>query len=80
LPEKIYKLFKKTTLYIARADLNGNLQNSAPCNDCLKVIKLLNIKRIVFSSINNSLLAYKPEDYNIIHESHGRKYLNNRIA
>ena len=79
LPEKIEKLFRKTTLYIVRVDLNGNLKDSAPCHDCLKVIKSLNIKKIVFSSVNKSFLAYKPDDYNATHESHGRKYLNSKI-
>ena len=68
-------MFKKTTLYIVRKDSQDNLQESAPCCDCLEVILKLNIKKIIFSSINNSFKIYRPQDYNIQHQSNGRKHL-----
>jgi hypothetical protein len=71
------KIFRKTTLYIVRQDAVGNLQESAPCLDCLHVINTLNIKKIIFSSNDNTFKTYKPNECEICHESQGRKYLNN---
>ena len=70
------KLFRKMTLYIVRQDSRGNLQESAPCRDCLAVIISLNIKKIIFSSSDNTFKTYKPNECEICHESQGRKYLN----
>ena len=69
------KLFRKTTLYIVRRDSYGNLQESAPCCDCLRVINSLSIKKIIFSSSDNTFKSYKPNECDICHESQGRKYL-----
>ena len=68
-------MFKKTTLYVVRRDKEDNLQESAPCNRCLSLIIDLNIKRIVFSSLNNTFISCNPKDLTINHVSSGNKHL-----
>lgn len=48
---------------------------SAPCNNCLEMMKFLNIKRIVYSKDNNEFVSCKPCDLNINHISAGAKHL-----
>ncbi len=71
------KLFKKTTIYIARTDKNNNYKESGPCIDCLNVIKKLHLKRIVYSCDNNEIAICKPEEYLPVHQSLGRRHVNN---
>jgi tRNA(Arg) A34 adenosine deaminase TadA len=61
---KLNKIFRKVTLYITR---NGD-NNSAPCIDCLKVIKKLNIKKIIFK-LNEEYYVLNPQDYETSHMS-----------
>lgn len=72
---EIVKLFKKTTLYVVRFDNNNNLQDSAPCHKCLNMIIYLDIKRIVYSSKNNTFVSEDPKKITIKHESAGNKFL-----
>jgi len=59
-----------------RCDSKENLQDSAPCQNCLNTIIQLNIKRIVFSSKDNTFISASPESLQINHISAGDKYLN----
>tara|TARA_X000000950_G_C13388442_1_gene447249 strand:+ start:51 stop:287 length:237 start_codon:yes stop_codon:yes gene_type:complete len=68
---------KKTTLYVARTDTDGNYRNSAPCINCFNVISQLNIKKIVFT-LDNDYKIYKTADYHTDHISHGNRYLQNK--
>ena len=61
-----------------RCDNKENLQDSAPCKECLTTIIELNIKRIVFSSKDNTFISANPKNLNILHESAGNKFLNKR--
>ena len=70
------KLFRKTTLYVVRCDTNEKLQDSAPCERCLKTILDLDIKRIVYSSKNDTFITGNPKDIKINHISAGAKFLN----
>lgn len=70
------KLFRKTTLYVVRCDTNEKLQDSAPCERCLKTIIDLDIKRIVYSSKNDTFTSSNPKDIKINHVSAGAKFLN----
>jgi len=70
------KLFKKTTLYVVRTDLNGNYKNSAPCQNCYSVINELKIKRIIFSTDDEKFAIFKTSDYYTEHISNGNRYLN----
>ena len=76
--EEIRKLLKKTTIYVVRCDSKNNLQDSAPCQNCLNTIIDLNVKRIVFSSKDNTFISTDPKELNIVHESAGNKFLTKR--
>ena len=58
-----------------RCDSKNNLQDSAPCENCLKTIIDLKIKRIVFSSKDNTFISINPSDLKINHESAGNKFI-----
>lgn len=70
------KMFKKITLYIVRCDRHGEIKDSAPCVDCMKVILGLCIKKLVYSTNEGKFIIVKPEDYNVVHISIGRKLLD----
>jgi deoxycytidylate deaminase len=73
--QNIQKLYKKTTIYVVRCDNKENLQDSAPCQNCLETIIDLNIKRIVFSSKDNTFISASPKNLEIHHISAGNKFL-----
>ena len=60
-----------------RCDSNNKLQDSAPCENCLELIINLNIKRIVFSSKNNTFISAIPSELTIKHISAGNKFIKN---
>ena len=60
---------------MVRFDNNNNLQDSAPCQNCLNMIIYLDIKRIIFSSKDNTFISENPKNLKIIHESAGNKFL-----
>ena len=72
------KLYKKTTLYVVRCDKNNNLQDSAPCCNCLNTIINLKIKKIVFSSSNNEIISINPSDLNLNNVSSGERLLRKK--
>ena len=74
--EEVRKLLKKTTIYVVRCDNKNNLQDSAPCQNCLNTIIDLNIKRIVFSSKDNTFISENPKNITLNHESAGNKFIN----
>lgn len=73
------KLYKKTTIYVVRCDKNDKLQDSAPCVHCLETIIELNVKRIVFSSVDNTFISCNPKDLTINHISSGNRHLNKNV-
>ena len=72
------KLYKKTTLYVVRCDSNNELQESTPCNNCLKTIIDLKIKRIVFSTKNSGFISINPIYLKIEHMTAGTKFIKNK--
>ena len=58
-----------------RYDNKNNLQDSAPCENCLNMLIYLDIKRIVFSSKDNTFISEDPKKLTIHHESAGNKFL-----
>jgi len=71
---KINKIFKKTTLYISRVNENKSY-NSAPCIDCLTMIKYYNVKRIIFY-LDKIYYIMNPNDYITHHKSYGKIFLD----
>jgi deoxycytidylate deaminase len=74
------KLYKKTTVYVVRCDNKNNLQESAPCQNCLKMLIELNIKRIVFSSKNDTFISSDPKLLSPMHISAGNKFINKKFS
>ena len=68
--EKIRRIFRKTTLYISRLTHSGDSQTSAPCMDCLKIIKSFEIKRIIF--YHDGYQCMNPINYMTTHLSYGK--------
>tara|TARA_Y100001970_G_C14246533_1_gene868670 strand:- start:3267 stop:3764 length:498 start_codon:yes stop_codon:yes gene_type:complete len=69
---------KKVNLYVARMDSKNNFQNSAPCYDCLREIKRLKIKNIIFKD-DFCVKIMKPLNYNNEHRTFGHYYLKRII-
>ena len=71
------RLYKKTTIYVVRCDKQNNLQESAPCCNCLNTMIQLNIKKIVYSSNNNKIICDNPKNLikNEEHISSGEKMI-----
>jgi deoxycytidylate deaminase len=74
------KMYKKTTVYVVRCDNKNNLQESAPCQNCLKMLIELNIKRIVFSSKNDTFISSDPKLLSPMHISAGNKFINKKFS
>ena len=70
---------KKTTIYVVRCDKNNKLQDSAPCHRCLSTIIELDIKRIAFSSSDNTFISCNPKELKINHISSGNRHLVKKI-
>lgn len=63
-------------MYVVRIDRSCSLKDSAPCTDCMKVIKALNIKRIIFSTDLGGFQSVKPDEFVTTHMSQGRRLLD----
>ena len=61
-----------------RRDNKENLKDSAPCVNCLNTMINLNIKRIVFSSTDDTFISCSPCDLTLEHLSAGEKFLRNK--
>ena len=56
-------MFKKLTLYVVRISKhNGKPVDSTPCEDCVKTIRLLNLKRVVYIDGDGEVASSKPEE------------------
>lgn len=73
--ENIRKLYRKTTVYVVRCNNQGILTESAPCVNCLNMMKYLDIKRVVYSKENDKFVSCKPCELEITHVSAGSKHL-----
>ena len=73
---KLNKIMKKTTLYISRCSTLHASTDSAPCVDCLKMIKKLNVKKMVFN-MNEEYYVTNPKNYYSTHKTMGRQRLDN---
>ena len=72
---KLNKIMKKTTLYISRCSTMHASTDSAPCMDCLKMIKQLNVKKMVFN-LNENYYVTNPKNYYSEHKTMGRQRLD----
>ena len=76
--QKARKIYKKTTLYIARTGSDSEYKRSDPCKECYKLIKEHEIDKIVFSGDNGEVSVCKVKDYTTNHVTHGNRYICNR--
>jgi hypothetical protein len=68
--KKIQKLFKNTILIVIRiGDQDKRIMMSKPCANCIRYIKLLNIKKIYYSDKDGNLVR---EGANIKSDHHSR--------
>ena len=72
--DKIKRIFRKTTLYVSRLTQGGFSNDSAPCINCLNIIKLYNIKRIIFY-LDNEYYIINPHAQYKQHTTQGYKYI-----
>jgi hypothetical protein len=54
----------------------STFKDSAPCIDCMKIIRSLKIKKIVYSTDDAGFTSVKPDNYTIQHETLGRRLLD----
>ena len=66
-------MFKKIKIYVVRTDKQNNIRDSAPCVDCTKILKALNIKKIIYSNNQGNFISINPEDYTTQHVTLGRR-------
>lgn len=71
----------KVNLYIVRlSNTTNDMVSSAPCFNCVQVMKQFNIKTITYSENNNILVKTNLKDYTKIHVSSGsRAIMENRV-
>lgn len=62
-----------------RIDRSNSLKDSAPCVDCIKIIKALNVKKIIYSTDKGDFKIVKPSEYVTSHMSQGRRLLDTGI-
>ena len=55
-------------------------KDSAPCSDCTRVIKTLNIKKIIYSKDDGTFDIVKTQDYTTKHITLGRRLLVDPVA
>lgn len=72
---KANKIFKKITLYISRVKYEGISYNSAPCLECLTMIKYYKVKRIIFY-LEKEYYILNPRDYITQHQSYGKIFID----
>jgi len=76
LPRKARAELKKVVLYVTRQTHQDETKPSAPCTECMKLIRALNIKRIVYSDDNMTITTTTPANYTTTHSTHGFNHLH----
>lgn len=78
---KCYKknLNNKVNLYVVRLSADNNYANSAPCNECIAVMKFLPfIKYCIYSDNDGDLIKIRPRDYKVDHRTNGKKAIHEK--
>ena len=72
----------KINLYIVRiSNTTNDMVNSAPCCQCVKVMRRFNIKTITYSEDDNKLVKTNLKNYKKLHVSSGtRAIIENRVS
>lgn len=80
IPRKARQELKKVVLYVTRQTNQNIIKPSAPCTECMKLIRVLNIKRIVYSDENMTISTTTPANFTTTHRTHGYNHLTHRIS
>ena len=64
---------KNINLYVVRRNTLGEMKDSAPCIACSNMIKKFNIKNLVYSNSEGTLVKCKARDYRTNHVSLGNR-------
>ena len=76
---KLNKIMKKTTLYISRCSTMHASADSAPCIDCLKMIKKLNSNNKLYASVGPCIGKKSYEVDILFYEKFVSKFRRNKI-
>ena len=71
---------KNLKLYVVRRNSLDEMCNSAPCMHCTEILKLCNIKHIIYSNKEGELEKYKMKEYENSHISLGYRSINKTIV
>lgn len=72
---------RKINLYVVRISKTGEYLNSAPCNQCVDLMKTYNIGRIVYSTNEGMLQQCKLVHYTNEHKCGGERAIDaNRVS
>jgi deoxycytidylate deaminase len=71
------KRFNRIILYVVRLDSKNELQESAPCIDCMNLIQGLQIKRVFHSTNGGDIAICQPCNFYTNHVTTGKKVLVN---
>ena len=63
---------------MVRRNNQDEMCNSAPCMHCTEILKLCNIKYIIYSNENGNLEKYKMKDYENNHVTLGYRCINRK--
>lgn len=73
-------IYKKIKLYVTRISVDNQVLLSKPCNECYKIMKLFEIKNIIYSDILGNIIKNNMSDFIPTHQSSGYKaILNNNV-
>ncbi len=76
-PFKDFMDLSDFVIVVVRFGRDGTLKNSRPCNHCLDIMEKYRIKKIIYSTDDNTVLTEKPENMERIHISSGWGAYNN---
>jgi deoxycytidylate deaminase len=75
-----FNKFNKITLYIARVNNHNNLRTSRPCSECLKYIKKVNVKKIVYVDEDLDIIVQRPCMCTGSHRSFGYSFIEKKMG
>lgn len=73
---KLLKKFSKISLIVIKKNNNDMLSMSKPCDECIKVMKILKMKNIYYSDHNGDIILEKVHNIETFHTSQMFKFMN----
>ena len=64
------------TLYVVRTQRHSDcVLESTPCEDCIKTIRLLDLKKVVYIDSEGDIVCHRPKDLPSGNRSAGKRFL-----